>query len=595
MASQSTTAVQGPSSASSTPVPPAQISSATSAPSSAATSPSPSTTSQQTSASASASLSSASQVAPASNSTSQSLPSTATLSSSQSTPSLVGNGVSNTPGSEADQPISPMKIIIPAISAVVGISLIFFFYRQYRRKRQLKEVPLPAKRTPVILERRPAQSISRFETPRSNNEYDSLIAPITSSPYHLGTASYFPFPSKSTNTFDGPYPHPSLTPSASMTPSSASVLSLERQPSMVSLPTPLYEPVKGTSANNLPTLTADYPSNSPPQFLQQPFTPPHVRRDLRPVVPRSRAVSMMSVASRHSTYSLAAMRSGQHPGSGGTLRGPPHKNNMNIVLPQPLGPNSRPNSTYYMQHGESPPVHLQHIGSKGGISHPVQGLWNGDGEIQHQSNASKDNIHEGKRTHTVTSLGLIKSDKKISIERQEGNSGNQGPSPSSVTMSPVTMSHRGMSHAQSAPAAVFHGLSPLGLPDYDVPPVPPLPPLSQMSHVDPRAAGTSNQNPLAFLTHATSLAQSRQPSPPRSPLRKQLSIAEDTPEPGIAVHTGAETETMGQIPQLEEPMQQTRLLPDSVFIDPDEELENATIESRSTSASFTPAYPHPIP
>lgn len=403
MASQSTTTPSSASlspSVSSTSVPPAQTTSA-------ATSPSPSTlsTSQQprvssqqsvstsasTSASAStstsASSSSASQVAPAptSTSTSQCLASTATL---------VGNGVSNTQGPEADQPISPMKIIIPVISAVVGILLISYLYRLYRRRRQLKEVPLPAKRTPVILERRPAQSMC---TPNTN-EYDSLIAPITSPPYHFGTASYLPFPSNSTNTFDGAYIHSSLTPSASMTPSaSASVLSLER------LPTPLYEPVKGTSAINLPALTGDYPSNSPPHFLQQPFTHPHARRDLRSVTPHSRAVSMVSVASRHSTYSLAAMRSGQHPGSGGTLRGAPHKNNMNIVLPQPLGPNSRPSSTYYVQHGEPPPVHPQYMGSKGGMSHPVQALWNG---IQYQSNASRDNMHEGECTRTVTPLHL---------------------------------------------------------------------------------------------------------------------------------------------------------------------------------------------
>ena len=162
------------------------------------------------------------------------------------------------------------------------------------------------------------------------------------------------------------------------------------------------------------------------------------------------------------------------------------------------------------------------------------------------------------------------------------------------------MPHQGMSHAQSA-ATPFdwrqhHGLSSLGLPDHEAPPVPPLPPLFRMQHVDSSAAaGTSNQDTSGFLTPATSLAQSRQPSPPRSPLRKQVSIAEKIPEPGIAVLTGAEPEKLEQTPQLEEPMQQTRLLPDSVFTDPDEELENATIESRPTTAASTPANPPPNP
>lgn len=404
---QSTTsasAVQSPS-VSLTSVPPASAAPPTT---SAANSQSPSTlsTSQQTRASsqqsasistsalASASLSSASQVTSVPNSTSQSLP---------SQPTLVGNGVSNTPDPGAGQPISPMKIIIPVISAVAGLLLVSYLYRRYRRRRKLREVPLPAKRTPVILERRPAQSMYRFETP------NSLIAPIIPPPYHLGTASYLPFPSKSTNTFDGAYVHPSLTPSASLTPlasasacasASASVLSLEGQPSTVSLPSPPHELVKGTSASTSPTLTGDNPSNSPSHFLQQPFTPPHARRDSRPGAPHSRAVSIMSVASRHSTYSLAAMRSGQHPGSG-TLRGAPHKNNMNIVLPQPLGPSSHPSSIYHMHHGESPPVHM---GSNGSTSPPVQGLWNEDGEIQHPGNTSRVNMHEGECTCVVTSL-----------------------------------------------------------------------------------------------------------------------------------------------------------------------------------------------
>ncbi len=414
MASQSTTsasAVPGPSSvsASRTSVPPAQISSVTIPPTSAASKQTQASSQQSVSTSvsasasapASASLSSASQVTPAPISTSQSLLSTTTHSSSQT--SLVGNGVSGAPGPEADQPITPMKIIIPVVSAVAGTFVILmasYFYRRYQRRRQLREAPLPAKRTPVILERRQAQSMYRFETP-NNHEYDSLMAPITSPPDYLGSKSYLPFPSKSTNTFDGAYTHPSLTPSASasasMTPlasTSASVSSLERQPSTVSLPTPPHEHVKGTSAGEYP------------HFLQQPFTPPHARRDLRPVALHSRAVSMISVASRHSTYSLAAMRSGQYPGSGGILRGAPHKNNMNIVLPQPLGPSSLPNSIYHMQHGESPPMHLQHMGPKGGVSPPAQGLWNENGEIPLRSNTYRDSMHEGECTRAVTLLRL---------------------------------------------------------------------------------------------------------------------------------------------------------------------------------------------
>ena len=410
MASQSTTSVspvQGPSSTSLSPsapptsAPPAQVPSSATPSTSAAASTSQQTQASSRQTSASTLLSSASQVVPTPISTSQSLPSTATLPSSQPSPSSVDNNVSNTSGPDAGQ---PMKIIIPVASAVGGlfaILLVSYFYRQYQRRRQLKEAPLPAKRTPAILERRHAQSVYRFKTP-DNAEYDSLMAPITSSPYHLSTASYLPFPSTSTNTFDGAYTHPSPTPSASLTRlASASVVSLERQPSTVSSPTPPYDLVKDTSANILPALTSNYPPNSPPQFLQQPFTPPHVRRDLRPVAEHARAVSLVSVASRHSTYSLATTRSGQHPGSGSTLRGAPHRNNMNIILPQPLGPNSRPNSTYNVQHGEPPLMHLQHMGPQGDMPPhpPVQGLWNEYGVIRHRSTASRG---EGEWTGAVT-------------------------------------------------------------------------------------------------------------------------------------------------------------------------------------------------
>lgn len=161
-------------------------------------------------------------------------------------------------------------------------------------------------------------------------------------------------------------------------------------------------------------------------------------------------------------------------------------------------------------------------------------------------------------------------------------------------MSPVTKPHRGMSHAQSAPTIDWrqHGSSLPGLPDHNVnvgmnpPPVPPLPPLFQMSRVDSRASGTSNQYTSAFLTPPTSLTQSQQSSPPRSPLSK---IAGENPDPDIEVLTGPDPEKMEQIPQLEEPIEQARLLPDSVFADPNGELESATIESRWSSASFTPA------
>ena len=278
MASQSTTsapAAQGTSSvslspsASSTSVPPAQISSVTPLPTSAASqASSQQSASTSTSARASVSvptsisLSSSSQVTPAPISTSQSLPSTVSQPSSTPTP-------------EADQSISPMKIIIPVISAVAGMFVVLlacYFYRRYRRRRQLEEVPLPAKRTPVILERRRAQSMYRFETP-NNNEYDSLMAsPLD----YLGPKSYLAFPSQSTNTFDGAYTHPSLTPSAShsLTPlasASASASSLVRQPSTVSPPTPPHEHVKDTSVSTLPIPIGEY-SPQPPTLSPTAFS-----------------------------------------------------------------------------------------------------------------------------------------------------------------------------------------------------------------------------------------------------------------------------------------------------------------------------------
>ena len=162
-------------------------------------------------------------------------------------------------------------------------------------------------------------------------------------------------------------------------------------------------------------------------------------------------------------------------------------------------------------------------------------------------------------------------------------------------MYPVTMSHRGMSHAQTAQAP-FDWRHRLSLqPDRDVPPVPPLPPLFQMPRADNHVSRISSQTTSAFLTPAPSLGQSQRPSPPRSPLCEQVSIAEVTPEPGIAVLPVAEPGQLERITQLEEPMQQTRLLPDSVFTDPDGELESATVESRPSSTLFTLAQPPPAP
>jgi len=422
MASQSTTNAspsQGPSSVPSSPsIPPAQqpFSSSTALiPTSAVSPSSPNLlTSQQSQASSqqsviistSASSSSASQVAQAPIVTSQPLASTVIPSPSQS--SLVDtSGISNIPRPEADHDAVPLRIIIPVTTAIAGLFvflLLYYFCRRYRRKRQLKEAPLPAKRTPVILERRRAQSMYRLEMPQTSNsvEYDSLMAPITLPPHNLGTTSYLPFPSKASNISDSSYTRPSLTPSASLTsPASASAASLERQPSTVSPSTPPHELVKDTSASTLHSLIGNYPPIGPLQFLQQPFTPPYARRDLRPVARHSRPVSIVSVASRHSTHSLATMRSGQRTGSGSTLRGAPHRNNVNIVLPQPLGPNSHPVSTHNVQYGELPSVHPQHMDSMGGISPPS---WNGHGELRHRSHASKDRMRQGEWTYAVTSI-----------------------------------------------------------------------------------------------------------------------------------------------------------------------------------------------
>ncbi len=138
------------------------------------------------------------------------------------------------------------------------------------------------------------------------------------------------------------------------------------------------------------------------------------------------------------------------------------------------------------------------------------------------------------------------------------------------------MSHRGMSHAQTAQAP-FDWRHRLSLqPDRDVPPVPPLPPLFQMPRADNHVSRISSQTTSAFLTPAPSLGQSQRPSPPRSPLCEQVSIAEVTPEPGIAVLPVAEP---GQLER----------------IDPDGELESATVESRPSSTLFTLAQPPPAP
>lgn len=233
-------------------------------------------------------------------------------------------------------------------------------------------------------------------------------------------------------------------------------------------------------------------------------------------------------------------------------------------------------------------MHLQHMGPQGGVSPAVQGLWNDYGEMQRRSNTYRDSMHEGELTRYYACI--YKSDIPFSVEREASNLGNsQGPSFSSVTMSPVTIPHS-HSHAQtaSAPFDWSHG----SLPDRDVPPVPPLPPLFQVPRVDSRVSGTSNQTTSAFLTPATSLGQSQRPSPPRSPLCKQVSIDEVTPEPGIDVLPVTEPVTLER---MEGPMQQTRLLPESVFTDPDGELENATIESSRGSVLFTPAHPPPTP
>lgn len=399
MASRSTTnasPVQGSSSVSSSPsIPPSpqQPFSSSAIPTPTSVSPSSPTLSHQnqapsqqsvsasasTSTSTSVSLSSASQVADTLIDTSQPLPSAANPSSSQ--PPLIDNtGIASTPRPEADHGPVPLKIIIPVTIAIASsfvLLLLLYSYRRYQRSQQLKEAPLPAKRTPVILERRRAQFTS-------NN---SPMAPITSPPRNLGTSSYLPFPSKDSKISDSPYAHPSLNLSASVL-----ALSLERQPS-VSPSTPSHELAKDSA---LHSLTGDYPIG-PLQFLQQPFTPPYARRDPRPAA-HSRAVSIVSVASRHSTHSLATMRSGQHTGSGSTLRGAPHRNNVNIVLPQPLSHKSPSVSTY---NGEPPSVQPQYMDSMGGISPPS---WNGHGELRHRSNASKDRMSEGEWVCTVTPI-----------------------------------------------------------------------------------------------------------------------------------------------------------------------------------------------
>jgi hypothetical protein len=390
MASQSTTnasSVRGPTSVSSSPSSPPTVqqpfSSAIPTPTSASPSSPVLSTSQQSQASfqqsgltaKSVSLSSASQIGPTSTVTSLLLPPTVIPSPSQ----IDNSGGANTPRPEADQRLVPLRMIIPVTTAIAGLFvllLLLYSYRRYQRRQQLKQAPLPAKRTPIILERRRAQ-MYRFEMAQTSNH--SLVSPVAVPPRNLGTSSYIPFPSKGSNISDGSHTHPSLTsPLASV-----SALLLERQPSMVS---PSTSPHELANTDNYPT--------GPLEFLQQPFTPPYARRQ------HSRAVSIVSVASRHSAHSLATMRSGQHTGSGSNLRGAPHKNNLNIVLPQPLAPK---NHSYDVQYGEPPSLHSQHTSFMGGISPPS---WNGHGELRHRSNASKDRMHEGEWTYSVTSLSL---------------------------------------------------------------------------------------------------------------------------------------------------------------------------------------------
>jgi hypothetical protein len=565
-----------------------------------ANSPSPSTSlqtqapsHQSTSPSALPSLSStsqvspaASQVAPAPTTTSQPQPSNAAPpSSSSSQPSLVGNGVSNPPRPDADYPVLPMRVVIPVASAVAGMAvflLVYYFYRRYQRGQQLKEAPLPAKRTPAILEQRRAQSMYRSETHQTQNktEYDSLMAPITFPLHHSGAGSYLSFPSsEASHTLDSAYTHPLPTP-----PASASAVSLERQPSTVSPPTPSDEFVKD------PSLPGNYPPDAPPQFLQRPFTQAYTRRDPRLVARPSRPLSIASVASRHSTYSLAAMRSGQHSGSGSTLRGAPHRNTVTIVLPQPLAPNSRPNSAYIAHNEEPTSVHMLHMGSMTAVApySLTQGLppWNEYGELRGEGNMPSDRTRGG--GHSLRSLRCLNLTYS-SVEWEKGYSGShQGLSSSSSTMS-----HPGMSYSQSDPAAHnwrHTGTPSIGPTSFNVsmaPPVPPLPPLFQMTCADSRASGTSSQNTSTFLTPPTSLAHLRpiqQPSPPRSPLSRQVSIDEKIPELDVEDHTTTEPEELQRIPQSEGSASHPPLLHDSVFADPDGELKSATRESGRTSA-----------
>lgn len=51
-------------------------------------------------------------------------------------------------------------------------------------------------------------------------------------------------------------------------------------------------------------------------------------------------------------------------------------------------------------------MHLQHMGAQGGVSPPVQGLWNDYGEIQRRSNMYRDNIYEGECSRAATLLRL---------------------------------------------------------------------------------------------------------------------------------------------------------------------------------------------
>jgi hypothetical protein len=168
------------------------------------------------------------------------------------------------------------------------------------------------------------------------------------------------------------------------------------------------------------------------------------------------------------------------------------------------------------------------------------------------------------------------------IEWKEGNPGSyQG------SLSSATMCHPGMSHSQSAPPAINRCPSLVGPPGYNIsgaPPVPPLPQLFQMPRADSRASATSSQNTSAFLTP--------QPSPPRSPLSKRVSIDEEIAGSDLEVDTALEPE---KLEQLEEPPRQAPLLPNSAFTDPNGELESTKIESTRTSASVPDSQAPPTP